>query len=244
MTPDPITDLDIDAYIDGELDAVRRMEVENHLARHPDVASRVMADLSMRSALRLVFNDGQSAPIAIRKAALSLGQRLRRRRWHLPATAGLAVAAGLVALVAHPIGHHNVPAYVDSAVVSHKVGLLRAAMASQVETPHFDAREVMRRTKIRMPVLPDKWRITDVQLFPAAAGPALQFMIRTDRGAALSMFALRTDGHETTEPVAVQRGGDAVAYWRRNGTSYALTGALLPADLDRAAGDLADNRLF
>ena len=242
--PDPITDLDIDAYIDGELDAARRMEVEDHLARHPAIASRVMADLSARSALRLVFNDGQDASLAIRKAALSVGQRLRRRRWHLPAATGFAVAAGLIAVVVHPIRHDAVPAYVDSAVVSHKVGLLRAGMASQVETPHFDAREVMRRTRIRMPVLPDTWRITDVQLFPAAAGPALQFMIRTDHGAALSMFAMRTDRHETTDPVAVQRGGDAVAYWRRDGTSYALTGALQPADIDRVADDLADNRLF
>ena len=244
MTPDPITDCDIDAYIDDELDVGRRMEVEDHLARNPEVASRVMADFSARSALRLMFHDGRNASQMTEKAAVTLAQRLARRRWRLPAAGGLAAAAGIAALMIHPVRHGDVPAYVDSAVVSHKVGLLRAAMTSQIETPDFDPRETLKRTRIRMPVLPEKWRITDVQLFPALTGPALQFMIRTDGGAALSMFAVRADGRAATEPVAVRRGDDAVAYWHRDGMAYALTGALRPADMDRVAGDLADNQLF
>ena len=43
---DPITETDLHAFIDGQLDVARRIEVEDYLAKHPDAAARVMADLS------------------------------------------------------------------------------------------------------------------------------------------------------------------------------------------------------
>lgn len=241
MTPDPVTELEIEAYVDGELDPVRRLAVEDHLSRHADAATQVMADLRARSALRLAFQEGSPIPAAITAAADPLRQRLGRQRWRLPAFIGLGAAASMAALAFTAYG--SVPAYVGDAVMSHRVGLIRAAMTSQLESPRLDAREVMRSTDIRVPVLPQGWWITDVQLFPADSGPALQVMIRTDTGDVVSMFALRTGSHETTEPVAVQRDGIAVAYWNRNGMAYALTGAMPPADIDRAADDLADNQL-
>ena len=45
---DPITEADLLAYIDDQLDPARRIEVEEYLARDPDAAARVMADLSDR----------------------------------------------------------------------------------------------------------------------------------------------------------------------------------------------------
>jgi anti-sigma factor RsiW len=49
---DPITEADLLGYVDDQLDIGRRIEVEEHLSRHPDAAARVMADLGMRDALR------------------------------------------------------------------------------------------------------------------------------------------------------------------------------------------------
>ncbi len=47
---DPITDSDLIAFVDGQLDPMRRLEVEAHLAAHPDAAARVMADFHDRDA--------------------------------------------------------------------------------------------------------------------------------------------------------------------------------------------------
>jgi anti-sigma factor RsiW len=248
MPIDPVTDFEIEAYIDGELDTERRMAVEDHLSRHADVAARVMADLKVRSALRLVLQQREPLPTHLADRAETLRQRLGKRRWRLSAlmgfsTMGMAAAAAALMLV-WPTLHGDVPSYVGDAVMSHRVGLMRAAMTSQVETPHFDAHEMLQSARIRMPVPLTGWRVTDVQLFPSDAGPALQFMIHTNNGQIMSMFATPTKNRATTQPVAVQRGDTAAAYWNRDGVSYALIGTLPANELDRAADDVADNAYF
>ena len=52
---DPISDADLNAYVDDQLDMRRRIEVEDHLAHHPHVAAQVMADLRSCDELRLAF---------------------------------------------------------------------------------------------------------------------------------------------------------------------------------------------
>ncbi|KDC42976.1 transmembrane regulator, partial [Bordetella bronchiseptica] len=49
---DPIADVELDAYIDGQLDSARRADVEAFLARDARAAARVSADLRLRDALR------------------------------------------------------------------------------------------------------------------------------------------------------------------------------------------------
>ena len=52
---DTIIDTDLDAYVDNQLDAAGRLRVETWLARNPDAAARVMADLGMRTTLKLAL---------------------------------------------------------------------------------------------------------------------------------------------------------------------------------------------
>jgi hypothetical protein len=131
------------------------------------------------------------------------------------------------------------PDYVGDAVMSYKTGLLRAAMESQVETPRFDAEEIRRSIKIRVPHLRQGWTVTDVQIFPSDLGPALQIMIRTAQHRDISIFAVRDQSAAPSIPVAIRHGEASVAYWRKGDVSYALTGVLAPEALDLAAEDLA-----
>ena len=57
---DPIIDTDLDAYVDGELDVARRIQVEAYLSENPAMAAKVMADLSLKGELRLALA-GESA---------------------------------------------------------------------------------------------------------------------------------------------------------------------------------------
>ena len=41
----PVTDTDLDAYVDDQLDVTRRIEVEAFLSTRPETAARVMSDL-------------------------------------------------------------------------------------------------------------------------------------------------------------------------------------------------------
>ncbi|MFL5192287.1 MAG: anti-sigma factor family protein, partial [Microvirga sp.] len=72
---DPITEGDLLAYVDDQLDPARRIEVEEHLAQNPDAATRVMADLKDRDTLRLLH----AAPLP-RPAEAMIGAAVRLER--------------------------------------------------------------------------------------------------------------------------------------------------------------------
>ncbi|SCW67258.1 Transmembrane transcriptional regulator (anti-sigma factor RsiW) [Sphingobium faniae] len=233
MTDDP-TDLEINAYVDDQLDPVRRFAVETHLSRHPSRAAQVMDDLSVRSALALLTGD--VSPVQGGEV-----RRTPRRKplWRRAAPLGASIvgvavaAAGFIALSEGP------PGYVDYAVTSHRIAMMRAVMDSQNETPHFDSQEIALRTRIAIPKFPQDWRVTDVQLFPTNKGPALLVAVRTEEGQKLSIFAVREKTGAPERPDAIREGEQSVAYWRRGDMSYALTGEQEPGAIDATAEALA-----
>ena len=252
---DRVSDVEIDAYLDGELEPERRLAVEDHLARCPEAAARMLADMRARTALRLAHAEPGDPSQDLVATADQLSARLvggeRRRvvaRFFSPARLGalgaLAAVFCGVMLVGPPMQvAASAPDYVSDAVTSFRTGLLRETMVSQPETSVFDAGDVMRSTQIRVPALPDHWQITDVQIFPSDDGPALQIMARTAGGQPVSIFAVRNAAAAPLRPVVVRKGDASVAYWRHGDIAYALTGMDSPEALDVAAEDLADNRL-
>lgn len=247
MSAETITEAEIHAYLDGELELSRRYAVEDHLAQHPADAARFMADLRLRTALRMLAAEASEVPPAMSAAASRLATRLnepplrRFRQFFSGQTVrGLAAAAMLVLIL---IPARNVlaspPDFVGDAVDAYRTGLLRAHMASQIESPHFDAKEVQRTTHIRLPKLPPRWVVTDAQIFPSEEGPALQLMVNTPSADRMSIFAVRADTHSPEEPTTVRHEGTSVAYWRDGDMSYALTGADTPEAVDSVADDIA-----
>lgn len=235
MTDGP-SEMEIHAYIDGQLDVEGRFAVEEYLRAHPDRAAQVMGDLGRRSALQLLARDRRPVPSHWRDAAerLAAPRPARWRRW--TQVGGLAsAAAAILLLVVIP----NPPAYVDDAITSHRVALLRANMDSQVEAPAFNAQEIRRATNITVPAMPTDWQVTDVQLFPTERGPALLMAVLTREGDRLSIFMQRQKNGAPKRPDAVREGAQSVAYWRRGDMSYALVGDSEPGELDAKAEALA-----
>lgn len=249
MHPEPVTETEIQAYLDGELDLHRRLEVESHLAANPDAAHFFMEDLRLRTSLRLLDADLEDVSPAMRAAAARLSIRMSdgptrsfRNLWGGRVMQGLAAAALLVIVVLPGRDvQASPPAYVGDAVAAYRTGLLRAAMDSQIEAPIFDAGEVQRSTRIRVPRLPEKWVITDAQIFPSKEGPALQLMVRTPNSKNLSIFAVRADSNAPDAPTAVRHEGASVAYWREGDMSYAVTGGEAPEAVDTIAEDLIED---
>jgi anti-sigma factor RsiW len=242
MTDDAVTEAELDAYLDDELDLERRLAVESHLARRPEAAARFMADVRARTALRLVAASFAPVPETLSGASVRLAERLKART-SIPAVKLLvAVAAGAAFATLLPAAFGPVadrPAYVDDAVTSYETGLLRAAMTSQIESPNFDAAEIRQSTRISVPTLPGGWTITDVQVFPSDEGPAVQIMIDAGERRRISLFAVRADSTAPVSPTAVRHGATSVAFWKADGVSYALTGTDTPEALDRSAESLA-----
>ncbi|WP_202617910.1 anti-sigma factor family protein [Aureimonas leprariae] len=243
MSASPVSDAEIEAYLDGELELERRLAVEDHLARRPDAAARLMAEMRGRTALRLLAAETDPMPGEIRASGALLARRLGGRQGFRFAGPLAAMAAGAVLAVLAPLAvvgpTSDRPSYVEDAVTSYQTGLLRAAMVSQIESPTFDAKELQASTRISVPPLPDGWTITDVQVFPSDEGPAVQIMIDTDAHSRVSLFAVHAPSTAPVSPAAVRHGATSVAFWQADGVSYALTGTESPEALDRSAESVA-----
>src|SRR5262245_37539082 len=93
-----ITEIDLQAYVDGELPIRRRVEVESYLCRHTAEAARIIADLRAGDALRLALAKSPLAPSgATIAAALRLQRGLYRDRIirSLRRVAGVTIVVGL-----------------------------------------------------------------------------------------------------------------------------------------------------
>ncbi len=248
---DPITEADLNQYVDGHLPMMRRIEVEAHLSDNPDIAARVMADLRTRDELRLVLADEwRSGRAETDVAALSLKTALRRDRLMKPMRKVAAVAC-LVAIgwFAHsqfgPIVIREVdasglpPRYLEDALSAHRTGVVRAAMQSQPEVPSYDSGEIQRATSIAIPELPSAWRVIDAQVFPSRYGPSVEMALDVENLGLVSLFAVRPGVAERIPVTVTQQDGLTMAYWQVDETAYVLSGEVSDRTLDRAAARLA-----
>jgi anti-sigma factor RsiW len=251
---DPISEADINAYVDDQLDMRRRIEVEDHLAHHPSVAARVMADLRGRDELRLAF---PNPPTWVRVETVDVARRLERGLTRTRMLVGLQRVAAVAVLIgvgwfAHAelgalsigasIASPTPPAFVADAVMSHRTALTRAAMHSQPRDARYDSDEIRAATAITLPELPRDWRARDVEIFPSQYGPSVEIAIETgDELGTLSLFAVRPGDFAVASPTLTRMGDEAVAYWQMGETAYALTGKATDSDdLDRAAVKLSE----
>jgi anti-sigma factor RsiW len=227
-------DDDLNAYIDGQLDLAGRMAVENFLAANPAVAARVMSDLAMRHALRLALDgDHAASPPETRRLARRLetgfaqaGMWGRARRL---AAAVVLVAGGWFAgshLAPFSVPEVNAsarpPSYVEEAVRAHRTTLVRERMPSQPEVSGYDADDIRAATGIVMPDIPKDWRIVDVQVFPSQFGPSVEMSLVAEKGAHVSLFAVRP-GFFAVAPLNMFNDSDVeAAHWQIGEVAYAL----------------------
>jgi anti-sigma factor RsiW len=248
---DPIVDADLQAFVDGQLSAERRMEVEKYLAAHPDAAARVMADLHGRDELRLAFRDGAGrARPDTAEAAQLLAHGLARLRL-MARLRRVAAMAALITLgwFAHaelgPLAMTDSaaspqpPAFVEAAMMSHRTALMRATMRSQPQVHDYDADEMRAATGIVMPDLPREWQLVDVQVFPSSHGPSVELVVAAPDIGTVSLYAARPGNFAVIVPTPAPIGDQGAVYWQVGESAYALIGAADSRVLARAAAALA-----
>jgi anti-sigma factor RsiW len=254
MTDHIVTECDLQAYVDDQLDTSGRLEVADYLVRHPEVAVRVLKDLNIRDAMRaLADNSEQPIGPGIEDIARQVGEALSRSRRFLGLRRFASVAAVLALGVTVGLGgwqNNNitppasaaVPVLIEEALMSHETAVVRSHMRSQPQVPHFDPVDVRKATRINVPTLPAGWRVIDVQLFPSDYGPSLQIVMDAGKKAPVSLFAARAATELPEAPQTATLNGEVLAYWARKGTVYVLTGEYSQAFLAAHAADLADNQ--
>ena len=243
---DPITETDLLAYVDDQLDPARRIEVEEYLAQNPGAATRVMADLKDRDTLRLIH----AAPLP-RPAEAMIGAAVRLERalgWQTLSLKLRRVAA-VVALIGFGwFAHGQVglgitdseaspkpPGFVEDALHSHQTALVRARMVSQLETAAYDPAEILAATGIRLPDLPEGWQVRDAQVFPSRDGHSVEITVDAADLGRVSLFAGHVPVFNVIDPTIARFDEVKTVYWQTGQLAYALTGAGNDKAIEQAA---------
>ena len=252
---DPIADTDLIAFVDGQLDVMRRLDVEAYLAGQPDVAARVMAEMHDRDALRESFAPSPGpGPDRLRLAARRLDRSLRWSSFasRLKRAAAIAVLVGAGWLAHSEVGQFGVPdtfaSPVDPALVAdaqqaREVARLRARIGAQ-GAPAYDRDRLSAATGIALPALPEGWTVRDVQVFPARSGTGIEVAFSAGDLGEVSLFATRRRSAGLVQAAGpatdVEDAGDgATLAWTTGGSAYAVSGGHDAKDLRHAALALA-----
>jgi len=249
---DPVTENDLIAYVDDQLEPARRIAVAGWLAGQPQKAAQVMADLRIKDELRLaLLLDEPPLLSETRKAAHRLERALLRgrivSRLRQVAAVVLLIGAGWVGneileplAVTPSVASAPAPAFVEDAMRAHGTSVIRAAMASQPEAPEYDPDEIRSMTAIVMPSLPDDWHIKDVQIFPSQFGPSVELEAEADELGPVSLFAVRPGSFDVVKPTIAPGEEASAAYFQVGEVAYALVSSGDIQELNHTAERLAE----
>jgi anti-sigma factor RsiW len=236
----PVTETELHAFIDGQLDAARRAAVEAYLATNPAEAERMRAYERQNEQLHTLFDGTLDEPVPealrikpgrralqpMRYAALLaaavvggvLGWALRGEE-PLIITASLPQQAALAHVVYAPEVQH--PVEVGAREEAHLVSWLSKRLGAPVRAPHLSD---------------TGYELVGGRLLPGEAGPAAQFMYQDVRGNRLTLYVRTTadSNHETAFRYA-REDKVGVFYWVDGPFGYALSGELERPQLLRVA---------
>jgi len=193
-----------------------------------------------------LMHDGTKGTLVGRRRDISVpvaNDNERGRGWrHMRRAAAMAALLAIGWIARGELGEFPQAAqaspFLDEAAASHRAGLLRQNMTSQLESATLNADEIRRSTGIILPALPRSWRVTDVQLFPTPDSPAIAVSIITPAGEQLSFFADRAETPAEARPLLARRASDIIAYWEAGDMAYALTGRTAPRRIMTLAAEI------
>jgi len=252
----PVSDGELHAFVDGELEAVRRADVEAWLADNPEAAARVTFYRQLNEALHRRYDHVLSEPVP--------PAMLHPSRRRLPATMGRAALAASL-LVASFVGGWfanqalRAPQIVERVVqvpvpMTAQAAMAHAIYAAEVRHPvevgADEEAHLMRWLSNRMgrevkaPHLQTLgYRLMGGRLLPAAdGGAACQFMYENASGTRVTLFIRNADADqkETAFHFKVESNGVSVFYWIDRHFGYALSANLPREELLRLARAIYD----
>ncbi|HSA80915.1 MAG TPA: anti-sigma factor [Geminicoccaceae bacterium] len=244
-----ISETELHAYLDDELDAERGAAVEEFLAAHPEEAARARGYRRHTRLVARVYGPLLERPIPTRMlTALTTPTRPRAGPW--PRMAAAAAAALLLFAGGAGSGWWlrdrtaasgpQEPAFVADAVTAHQVYTVEKRHPVEVEADEADhlVTWLSRRVGVSL-AAPDLaghgFELVGGRLLPAVTGPAAQLMYQDADGRRLTLYCrVSADPAETAFRFA--REGELMAlYWRDHGAAWVLLGELPRNELLRVA---------
>lgn len=245
--PEPVSEADLHAYVDGQLSARRRAEVEAHLADDPRAARRVDAYRAVDRGVRALFDPMLGEPVPARLLHAPSRHGAVRRSLGLAATIALGIAVGWslrawepsdvaplqADLVAPAAFAHAV--FASDAVRPVEIGAAQAAQLEQWLSRRLD-------TPLRAPDLSAQgYALLGGRLLPSTDRMAAQFMYQDPQGGRVTLYQRRGHWDDGDQVFGyAQRDQVAVLFWTHAQMGYALAGTLDKEHLLALAAALPD----
>lgn len=244
MSDRKITEVDLHAYMDGELDPARESDIRAHVSANSDLGGRLDAYRRNEEALRARFDPVLDEPVPVRLTAQprrsGVGLMLR-----CAMVAGWIVLGGISGWFLHGIrwGERpmDAPAWAQRAAVAHAVYSPEVRHPVEVgadQEAHLIAWLSKRLgTQLRVPQLNALgYTLIGGRLLPGEKGPVAQLMYQDAAGQRLTLY-VRTNSEQGGETAFrfAQDGSVRVFYWIDRGLGLALSGEITKDQLLRVA---------
>jgi anti-sigma factor RsiW len=228
----PVTEDELHAYVDNELPAERRGDVEAWITTHPDDAARVQSWRAMAAELHARYDAVAQEPVPKR---LEL-ERLERgpRRWlygSIAATLIAFAAGGGIGWLAH--GAAAAPSafrsFTVDAVDAHRLYVVEVRHPVEVpgdERAHLQA-WLTRRCgwDVRAPLLEETGlKLVGGRLLPGPSGPASFLMYESASGERFTIYTAKASV-EATQMRYTRMDNDGALFWADHGVGYVVTGS-------------------
>ena len=262
MSKLPITEADLQAYVDAALPEARYGEVEEYLAVHPEESERVRAYQTQKQALKALFKPVLDEPLPERLRALASPplvavdpqKRPFLAPWSLQRiAAGLLVA--LVSGVAGWLGHAQYQAadrqvqlvpLPRQAAVAHVVFSPDVRRPGEVSAEQEDQLVAWLSKRLGTPVRPPKlgaigYELIGDHLLPGNSGPVAQFMYHDASGQRLTLYVTTENAANRDTGFRFAKEGPVnVFYWIDGKFGYALSAGIDKSELARVATAVYD----
>jgi anti-sigma factor RsiW len=231
----PVTEDELHAYVDNELPAERRGDVEAWLATHPDDAARVQSWRSMAEALHARYDAVVDEAVPKR---LEVERLVRQpRNWvygAIAATLAAFVFGGGVGWMARGAAAAPSPSamqnFTSEALEAHRLYVVEVRHPVEVpgsERAHLNAWLTKRCGWIvRAPELtPAGLKLVGGRLLPGPTGAASFMMYEGASGERFTIYTAKSDA-EATQMRSSAHGKENALFWADRGVAYVVVSSV------------------
>ena len=228
----PVTEDELHAYVDNELPAERRGDVEAWLATHPDDAARVQSWRSMAEALHARYDSVVDEAVPKR---LEIERLVRQpRKWvygAIAATLAAFIVGGGAGWMAR--GASAAPSAIQNftihALEAHRLYVVEVRHPVEVpgsERAHLQAWLSKRcGWLVRAPELTAAGlKLVGGRLLPGSGGPASFMMYESTSGERFTIYTAKSEA-EATQMRFSSQGNESTLFWADRGVAYVVSGA-------------------
>lgn len=249
----PITEADLHAFADGQLDEARRGEVEAWLDAHPERAAEIAGWVRQNDAIRALFVVGANEQAPARLSPHALSDAVRKRRtetWPRLAAAAVVILAlgGALGWAGHGIvspAPTDEDLLIEGAVAAHQLFVKEKRHAVEVAAGDESHLVTWLSDRLQRPITPpdlaaDGFSLVGGRLLPSyyeegESNAAAQLMYENAAAERITVYITAAEAGDKPAYSVVKEGGVDAFYWNDDRITCTVVGSLAEADMKAMA---------